>query len=1037
MASFCCWHHRRLKVVLFFFLNLFAVAVIIYQYFWFLKHADRPSPPQSVLVLGSGGMVGTSLVHHLHLRNIAVTEIVNRHHIDLRENGILEKVFPRKAFSFCFFLAFEVGGAKFLDNAENDRAINESNTQLYKSIFGFLRQRGIPFIFTSSQQALTNSTYGKMKKLGEEIIAATPTLRGKSVRLSNVYGYEYPGQRSHVIPDAIFACLTKQSFSLLTDGHEERQFIHSDDLAASLANAMANFNDLPNEFSITTPAWSSLRRVMDIVRAKIPSCRITFSDGAKKKARYQRIGEFQAQHILRPQYKYMSLVEGIERVIADFNDSIRLWNDTRAGPLFSIILLSRTGSRRNIADWLRAWKDANADLFNEEEIIIVCNTQQQHDNDTICDWPILSADNKGLFEYVRSTADSDIVATDNNYLLAAAVKQRARGIYIVFFDADKVLPTREFAEFLFHKQNLRKDVIYFSAPAGQRWGSGQNAHRVSPGFYIIQRDNFVLANVFNLEQMIIEPKLLYSHLLGGNNSSDNGIVPTLNIHSFLSLLYDTISLPLSSRIPFENCIQHSPALPLPQQQCIPNATSIVAVGGGVNFLTVVATSGHWRHFLNVVGSFQRWVLPDFRLLIFHCGLSPRMLLSLALLKNAVVDQSAADENVEVDPINASVFHRCTQEVLTRHAIDRSLETNGYVLFMATSHVLNISKKGNLIAFRSALLSCLQGSATSSAIVYGPSSLFFPGVFGGWRLGWRLGRNGSAAVRHNIPAYVTKQNENDTTNCYVTMNQIESMHDSGIPFPARNPPLKPLHMSRVCSGVSVFSIPSVPLANSPLFTTLLPSYVRSINKSKTLHTLYIGYDLGDIYWDNISRAAETLSLLDKYFPPGQRNPLLKIMRGPAVYSNVDYVWNYLFHEAYKDGCDFFLQLVDDVKFPLDSNWADIFADELAHRNPRYFGVTGHYEDKQITQPFVHRTHMEIWKSFYPAVFHNWYGDTWVYSVYRNVGEKYTKAFWDVKVTNTETLNKTRYQICFRHVEDYKNILALHSDYINKWLHALET
>jgi|LauGreDrversion2_3_1035106.scaffolds.fasta_scaffold83757_1 hypothetical protein len=86
-----------------------------------------------VLVLGSGGLVGRTLVSWLEARNYSVLHVRNRRHIDLRVPGALD-IFNRTKISYAFFLACEVGGSKFIESSARDLQLGiiESNVRMYQ-----------------------------------------------------------------------------------------------------------------------------------------------------------------------------------------------------------------------------------------------------------------------------------------------------------------------------------------------------------------------------------------------------------------------------------------------------------------------------------------------------------------------------------------------------------------------------------------------------------------------------------------------------------------------------------------------------------------------------------------------------------------------------------------------------------------------------------------------------------------------------------------------------------------------------------------
>lgn len=103
------------------------------------------------LVLGSGGFLGQRLVEHLEQRGHLVAQVTGREHVDLRSQAALLDFEKREGpFDFVFFIACEVGGAKYLEKEQSQPAILRHNVQMYESVFPWAKERGIPLLFTSS-----------------------------------------------------------------------------------------------------------------------------------------------------------------------------------------------------------------------------------------------------------------------------------------------------------------------------------------------------------------------------------------------------------------------------------------------------------------------------------------------------------------------------------------------------------------------------------------------------------------------------------------------------------------------------------------------------------------------------------------------------------------------------------------------------------------------------------------------------------------------------------------------------------------------
>ena len=213
------------------------------------------------LVLGGSGTIGTALCEFLINQGEKVINLDIKEGFDLRYQSLEQ----HKDVDYVWFLAWEVGGAKFLSNPEFQLQIINNNTQICVNTFQFLEKHKLPFLFVSSQLASTDNSYGITKILGE---TWTKVLGGKIARLWNVYGWEGPGHKSHVIPDMIIQTLTKGSITLLTNGNEERQFIYIDDCVKNLYEFK---NSAHQQVHLTNGEWVSIKEIATKIAKLIPA----------------------------------------------------------------------------------------------------------------------------------------------------------------------------------------------------------------------------------------------------------------------------------------------------------------------------------------------------------------------------------------------------------------------------------------------------------------------------------------------------------------------------------------------------------------------------------------------------------------------------------------------------------------------------------------------------------------------------------------------------------------------------------------------
>ena len=263
---------------------------------------------KTVLVLGSSGVVGTALCKVLRREKYDVIEwdIKNSYTQDLSNpiNNTRLREMVNKS-DFVFFLAYDVGGSKYLKNITHD-FINR-NVMLMMNTFDVIGNK--PCIFMSSQMQNMSNTYGVLKLLGEHYMQS---MNGISVRLWNVYGPEVVDEKSHVITDFIHMYKKNKSIHMLTDGTEKRQFLHTNDCADALICMMNNLNEILTEkkvVDLTNFEWVDIKGVANIIAH---NGNITFTD--KKDTTQTKCNE-PDDFILKYWKPIINLKTGIQTII--------------------------------------------------------------------------------------------------------------------------------------------------------------------------------------------------------------------------------------------------------------------------------------------------------------------------------------------------------------------------------------------------------------------------------------------------------------------------------------------------------------------------------------------------------------------------------------------------------------------------------------------------------------------------------------------------------------------------------------------------
>jgi len=216
-----------------------------------------------ISVLGSSGQVGAYLTEYLRGKGHTVNEfdVVNGPEQDMTviPNQNLEDNI--KDSDFVFFLAFDVGGSRYLKKYQHTFQFIDNNARLMANAFGLLKKYNKRFVFASSQMSnMSYSPYGVLKNVGE---LYTKSLNGLIVKFWNVYGIEKDHDKAHVITDFIRKGFETGVIDMLTDGQEQREFLYAEDCCEALEAIMENYNDFTSEDNLHITSFHSTK-ILDI-----------------------------------------------------------------------------------------------------------------------------------------------------------------------------------------------------------------------------------------------------------------------------------------------------------------------------------------------------------------------------------------------------------------------------------------------------------------------------------------------------------------------------------------------------------------------------------------------------------------------------------------------------------------------------------------------------------------------------------------------------------------------------------------------------
>ena len=223
-----------------------------------------------VTILGSEGQIGAYLSEYLTKKGHEVTgvDVVYGPENDLRVTPNTHVESKIENADFVFFLAFDVGGSRYLKKYQHTFDFVNNNTRVMANTFRLLKKYNKRFVFASSQMSnMSYSPYGVMKRVGE---LHTTALKGLTVKFWNVYGIEKDMEKAHVITDFIRRGFEEGEFEMLTDGTEQRQFLYAEDCCEALETVMNCYSDFKptDPLHITSFNATSINDIASIIQGQ-------------------------------------------------------------------------------------------------------------------------------------------------------------------------------------------------------------------------------------------------------------------------------------------------------------------------------------------------------------------------------------------------------------------------------------------------------------------------------------------------------------------------------------------------------------------------------------------------------------------------------------------------------------------------------------------------------------------------------------------------------------------------------------------------
>jgi len=274
-----------------------------------------------ITILGSSGQIGAYLTEYLRDKGHHVIEFDknNSYHEDMTT---IPNPFLRNAIidsDFVFFLAFDVGGSRYLKKYQHTFKFIDNNARMLAGAFEYISEYKKPFVFASSQMSnMSYSPYGVMKRVGE---LYTKSLGGLIVKFWNVYGIEKDHDKAHVITDFIRKGFETGVIDMLTDGTEQREFLYAEDCCEALEQVMLEYSEFTSdsELHITSFRSTTILEIAKIIQGIFKANGKTVAiEKAQTKDEVQKDARNEANPFIRKWWKAKTSIEdGIEKIFEE------------------------------------------------------------------------------------------------------------------------------------------------------------------------------------------------------------------------------------------------------------------------------------------------------------------------------------------------------------------------------------------------------------------------------------------------------------------------------------------------------------------------------------------------------------------------------------------------------------------------------------------------------------------------------------------------------------------------------------------------
>jgi nucleoside-diphosphate-sugar epimerase len=265
------------------------------------------------LILGGDGLIGATLAAALRESGHRVSSLDIKSGCDLRRPFDLT---PFQEADRVWFLAWDTGGAKYIEAADHQHEQYKNNCEISQRVFDALARTRKPFLFATSQLAGLPTAYGMTKLMAWHW---AEHLGGKVARLWNVYGWEHPDVKSHVVTDLVLSGLSGQ-VKCLTRGDERRRFLYKTDCVSGLIRL---FDGPLQTAELAGTKWLTIREVAEEIGRQL-NTEVAFGSLQGSEAPVEPV------QLLPGWEPQVSLSQGLSRVISDAREFLSRPLETNA-----------------------------------------------------------------------------------------------------------------------------------------------------------------------------------------------------------------------------------------------------------------------------------------------------------------------------------------------------------------------------------------------------------------------------------------------------------------------------------------------------------------------------------------------------------------------------------------------------------------------------------------------------------------------------------------------------------------------------------